>query len=222
MTRNTTYQILRAAFLVVTAGALLGTLSFARAQTADRLPIVNQLDRGATGSDVLRVQTLLAMNPTIYPAGLVTGYYGPLTAQAVTQFQIGYGIDPVGRVGPLTRAKMNGLIASGLAPDVNASSIGNVSVAAAQTTATITWSTAESTRGKVYYAVTPVTMLETSAALTEPVISGTVVAESGFAQTHSITLSGLVPGRAYFYAISSTDLTGNVSVMLPASFTTQP
>ena len=221
MKRNITYRVLGAALLTITAGAALGALPSAYAQNADRSPIVNQLDQGATGNDVLRVQALLALNPTIYPAGLVTGYYGPLTAQAVTQFQIGYGIAPVGRVGPLTRAKMNSLIASGLAPDVNAHPIGNVSVAVTETTATITWSTAELTRGKVNYDVAPVTLLETSAALAEPVISGTAVSESGYVQSHSVTLSGLVSGRTYSYAIQSVDLTGNVSVMLPKNFTTK-
>src|SRR6185312_12156314 len=35
-----------------------------------------------------------------------TGYYGTLTAAAVTHFQTKYGIDAIGSVGPLTRAKI--------------------------------------------------------------------------------------------------------------------
>src|SRR3989344_6078512 len=220
MTRNTSYWALAGTFLVI-AAVVLSAISFAHAQTADRLPIVNQLDVGATGNDVLRLQALLAMNSLIYPGGLVTGYYGQLTKNAVVQFQIGYGLEPVGRVGPLTRAKMNSLIASGLAPAVNACPRGNVHVATSQTTATITWTTAESTRGKVNYNTVPITMSEVAAALTEPIISGTPILETSFAQSHSITISGLSPGRAYFYAIESVDQTGNVSVMLSSSFTTQ-
>lgn len=220
MTRNTTWA-LGGTLSVIAAVLFLAAITFAHAQTANRLPIINQLDVGATGNDVLRLQTLLAMNPTIYPAGLVTGYYGPMTKTAVTQFQIGYGLDPVGRVGPLTRAKMNSLIASGLAPDVNAYSIGNVHVETTQTTATITWTTAEPARGKVNYDSLPIVMLETSKALTEPVTTGIAVNESGYAQSHSLTLSGLIPGHVYFYTLESVDQTGNVSVTLSSSFATK-
>ncbi|MCD6149376.1 peptidoglycan-binding protein [bacterium] len=35
-----------------------------------------------------------------------TGYYGPITRQAVIEFQKANGIDPVGVVGPITSAKL--------------------------------------------------------------------------------------------------------------------
>ena len=55
---------------------------------------------------------LKAMGTDIYPAGLVTGYYGPLTKAAVAKFQMNYGIvtgvstPGYGRVGPKTMAKI--------------------------------------------------------------------------------------------------------------------
>jgi peptidoglycan hydrolase-like protein with peptidoglycan-binding domain/N-acetylmuramoyl-L-alanine amidase len=67
------------------------------------------LSRNATGDDVTVLQTILAQDPTIYPEGTITGYFGPATETAVGRFQeknkittkghAGYGI-----VGPLTSA----------------------------------------------------------------------------------------------------------------------
>jgi peptidoglycan hydrolase-like protein with peptidoglycan-binding domain len=57
------------------------------------------------------LQFLLAGDPTIYPEGQITGYYGPLTKKAVQRFQTKFGIttasDPYyGYAGPATRAKI--------------------------------------------------------------------------------------------------------------------
>ena len=52
---------------------------------------------------------MLSQDASIYPQKQVTGYFGPLTRQAVINFQKKYGIDPIGTVGPITRAKLNEL-----------------------------------------------------------------------------------------------------------------
>ncbi len=65
------------------------------------------LRRGSSGDKVTSLQTALATDISIYPEGLITGSFGPLTEQAVKRFQIKYGIDPVGQVGPITKAKIN-------------------------------------------------------------------------------------------------------------------
>lgn len=69
---------------------------------------------GDKGADVTRLQQLLSEDPSIYPEGLTTGYFGPLTQKAVQRFQKEYGIvssgDPTttgyGLVGPKTRVKL--------------------------------------------------------------------------------------------------------------------
>ena len=71
---------------------------------------------GSTGDDVSSLQTFLARDPSVYPEGRVTGYYGRLTETAVKNFQEKYGIASsgipgYGRVGPKTRAKLNEMIA---------------------------------------------------------------------------------------------------------------
>lgn len=70
-------------------------------------PIFNKdLRLGAKGDDVRRLQELLAKDKTIYPQGLITGYFGKATADAVVRFQKKYNFFPAGRVGPQTRKKI--------------------------------------------------------------------------------------------------------------------
>ncbi|MBI5742507.1 MAG: peptidoglycan-binding protein, partial [Candidatus Niyogibacteria bacterium] len=67
---------------------------------------------GLRGSAVTELQKFLAQDKTLYPEGLMTGYFGRLTELAVRRFQKHYGLaqegDPAfGFVGPKTRAKLN-------------------------------------------------------------------------------------------------------------------
>ena len=82
-------------------------------QAAAQAGIARQLDQGDRGPDVRQLQELLASNSEIYPEGLVTGYYGPLTAQAVSRLQERAGLPSVGRVGPRTRSQINTLLNEG-------------------------------------------------------------------------------------------------------------
>ncbi len=56
---------------------------------------------------------MLATDPEIYPEGLITGYFGPLTRRAVKRFQKIAGIEQVGVVGPKTLSKINELLEEG-------------------------------------------------------------------------------------------------------------
>lgn len=226
MTKTLNYEnvSIRAMFFasVAVAGLLFVSPAFTSAQTVDRTTLTRSLDVGMSGADVSRLQTFLAKNTLVYPQGVVSGYYGALTRNAVAQFQIGYGLPPVGRVGPLTLAKINGLISAGNAPDINAPLIGNVGVTTTSTTAAVTWTTNESATGRVYYDSSPISMSETSVAMTIPTTSGTALSEQGFSESHSLTLSGLAPNKTYYYALVSNDVPGNVAVTLPRVFTTNP
>ena len=82
-----------------------------------RLNISRYLQQGATGEDVTELQEYLALDSDIYPQGLVTGYFGPLTAAAVRKFQAAHGIEQVGVVGPKTRAKLQELFQNGWGPN---------------------------------------------------------------------------------------------------------
>jgi peptidoglycan hydrolase-like protein with peptidoglycan-binding domain len=191
------------------------------AGTASAAPLTTQLGLGSTGANVSALQKYLATSPTLYPAGIVSGYYGQLTRTAVMQFQLANNISPVGNVGPMTFAKINQLMANGVTVlDPNAPIIYSSSVSTTQNSASITWSTNENAFGKVHFDVSPIVMYESSAAMTEPQTSGTVVSEQGQFTSHSITLTNLNAGQTYYYSTEVSDPTGNVSVTLPSSFTT--
>lgn len=70
-------------------------------------PVFNSdLEVGTRGDDVTRLQQLLASDASLYPEGLITGYFGKATQAAVRRFQQKQGLPAVGRVGPQTRAKL--------------------------------------------------------------------------------------------------------------------
>ncbi|MBI5139686.1 fibronectin type III domain-containing protein [Candidatus Nomurabacteria bacterium] len=66
--------------------------------------LITQLKQGTSGEAVTTLQTLLSLDESIYPEGLVTGYFGKLTAKAVKKFQEKHGLQQVGNVGPKTVA----------------------------------------------------------------------------------------------------------------------
>jgi len=69
------------------------------------------LNDSVTKGEVSQLQRFLSQFPQIYPAGLITGFFGPLTEQSVKQFQAQYGVVSSGSpettgygvVGPKTR-----------------------------------------------------------------------------------------------------------------------
>ncbi|HUO56303.1 MAG TPA: PKD domain-containing protein [Candidatus Paceibacterota bacterium] len=74
--------------------------------------ITRSLKIGSTGTDVAQLQEFLAQDRSIYPSGLVTGYFGPLTQAAVQAWQTRHNIVSSGTpattgfgvVGPRTSA----------------------------------------------------------------------------------------------------------------------
>ncbi len=183
-----------------------------------------QMDFGARGEHVSALQRFLASDSTIYPEGIVSGYFGVLTQRAVSQFQAMHGLPSVGRVGPLTLAKLNSLAASGgLSVDVTAPNILSLGVSTgAQGTAVLSWSTNEPARAKVYYSTNPIVMTEANATAVEPVISGAVVADTSLKTNPVISLSNLQATSTYYYVLSAIDASGNVTLTVPRIFRTNP
>jgi hypothetical protein len=77
------------------------------------LRLARQLGKGMSGEDVKLLQEILATDPSIYPEGLVTGFFGSLTEDAVRKFQAKNGLEQAGRVGPQTLERINKLLADG-------------------------------------------------------------------------------------------------------------
>ena len=67
---------------------------------------------GMRGTEISALQQFLKdQGPAIYPEGLVTGYFGALTQNAVKKFQTAHKITPVaGYFGPKTRKAANDLL----------------------------------------------------------------------------------------------------------------
>jgi peptidoglycan hydrolase-like protein with peptidoglycan-binding domain len=128
--------------------ALVATLeselqALVAAKTSTTVPFTRMLMLGATGSDVSALQQVL-MNAGFYTYPSITGYFGASTEAAVAAYQGALNLDPVGYVGPLTRALLN---------DSNASSpqsapstpVASISPAASSTAATTPTTSATST-----------------------------------------------------------------------------
>jgi peptidoglycan hydrolase-like protein with peptidoglycan-binding domain len=195
---------------IMLAGMVIAPLAlFAGTALADT--INQQLDFGMTNSDVTTLQTFLAQDSTLYPQGLVTGFFGPLTRAAVINFQARNGIDTVGRVGPITLAALNAQM-NGVSVDEGAGKINNTntpqpmlsatSVTSTTNSATITWTSSTPASAKVFYSAQPSFVYKTAS---------NAVGAAGLSNNQSVTITGLQGTTTYYYTVESLDSQGNFS-----------
>lgn len=218
---------------LLTGGAALAMLfiSLFGIQSA-HAAIVSQLSLGSQGEQVTQLQTYLATNASIYPSGLITGYFGPLTQAAVQRFQAAQGIvssgtpatTGYGRVGPQTMAAINNLMGAGsqtywdTVPVLSA-----VSVQTGNTSVVFTWATNEPTQGQVYWDAAPIRADEATGPRQQPYVSGSLAIDSGGLQAnHAVTVQNLQANTVYYYLVRGIDSGGNVSMTWPSSFRTNP
>ncbi len=222
MKTNTT-PLLFAALLTAVA-VTISTLLVPMMSHAQTTFFAQQMDIGARGEHVSALQRLLATDPAVYPEGIVSGYFGPLTQRAVAQFQSFNGLPSVGRVGPLTLFKLNSLVnGGGMTLDVVAPNILSLNVSTSTSgSAVFSWMTSEPARAKVFYSTNPISMIEASSAATEPIISGTVIADTSLKSNPVINLSNLQSATTYYYVVESIDAAGNVTILTPRVFRTNP
>jgi len=213
MNAQSARRLLIAAATVVAAGTIMGTVVFAYADTLNR-----QLDIGMSGSDVTALQTYLASDPSLYPQGLVTGYFGTLTSAAVSNFQARNGIAVVGRVGPITLVALNTKMAGGTSNSGSAPVISTVAVGAGRNSATVNWNTNQYATGVVYYSTSPLTTYESNGSVN--VSGSTAMTDTVLRTSQSVALSGLATNTTYYYLVYTTNQNGNVSVTWPSSFRT--
>lgn len=77
------------------------------------LKLTKKLRMGDKGEEVKVLQQMLSTDPAIFPEGMVTGTFGPLTAKALKRFQEKAGLEGVGEVGPRTLVLLNKFLAQG-------------------------------------------------------------------------------------------------------------
>jgi peptidoglycan hydrolase-like protein with peptidoglycan-binding domain len=198
--------------LIAAALVAMSIPAISRADTLNR-----ELQVGSTGSDVSSLQSFLAQDRTLYPQGLVTGYFGFLTKAAVSNFQSRNGIAPVGRVGPITLPVLNLQMSAGMS-SLNAPKITAVNVGVNNNSATVNWNTDEASKGVVYYSTVPLSLNERTNSVD---ISGNgVMTDANFRTTQNIQLLGLAANTTYYYSVYSTNQQGNASLSWPATFRT--
>jgi peptidoglycan hydrolase-like protein with peptidoglycan-binding domain len=203
--------------------AVLAAFAVANAQTTE---ITTQMSPGDSGDQVSALQTFLAASPSIYPSGLVTGYYGSLTEAAVQAYQCQNGIvcqgdaasTGYGRVGPATLAKIEmqeGIAAGGgvnlptiaypsTGADVNAPILSAPTVVTTSTSAAIHWTTNKPAHNSVMYATIQPSLSFDSFA-TMPNVSAPT-----FDMSPTVTITGLTPNTTYYYVLDSVDASGNI------------
>ena len=90
-----------------------------------------------------------------------------------------------------------------LISDTNAPLISGVTARVGASEATITWTTDELATSAILYGTQPDSLTQT-------------VSDAQFVKQHVVTVTGLTPGVAYYYAIRSTDRSGN-TITTPAT-----
>lgn len=183
--------------------------------------VTSQLDVGDSGDEVTELQAYLATDPVLYPEGLVTGYFGPLTQAAVERFQCRHDIvcsgSPAttgyGRVGPETLSVLASVMGGVGGPvyDEHAPIMSEDVVTTTDTTATISWTTNESAYSRVMYNTTFPFLYATA-----PSVSAGTIGVG-----HSVAITGLVPNTTYYYVRESVDNNGNVMWTTAHTFTTK-
>ena len=89
-------------------GAQVSTTPVSLASTtALTASVLESLQLGDKGDRVKLLQTLLAADPSVYPQGVVSGVFGPLTQQALKKYQDKHGLDRSGKVGSTTLQKFD-------------------------------------------------------------------------------------------------------------------
>lgn len=214
----------------VSSAAIVVALSigFAQFASAAYAPITGTASLGSTGANVSNIQAYLASDASIYPQGLVTGYYGSLTVQAVKNFQVRYGIvssgtaatTGFGRVGPATMAQMNALINGGMSTgDTSAPYISGLNVNSSTNGVNISFNTNELATSRVYYSTSPIQFYEGGENSSGfAVTSGQSASYDALTRmNHGASISGLSSNTNYYYLIVATDPTGNVSISTPGA-----
>jgi peptidoglycan hydrolase-like protein with peptidoglycan-binding domain len=106
-------QKLRAEFALLVSAAATPLLPSTGSVLGASLSTVltDDLSYGATNDSITKIQKLFATDSEIYGDGTISGFFGPKTQDALRRFQVRFGLDPVGVVGPSTKAILEAFMA---------------------------------------------------------------------------------------------------------------
>lgn len=122
-TATTTVQVTDRASLIERIRSLVAQLLELRSKiSAVQAEIKEEirvgLSEGMTGDDIKKIQGVLATDKDIYPEGMVTGYFGPLTKNAIRRFQEKFELKVTGEIDDDTRAYLEELLKERFGEDV--------------------------------------------------------------------------------------------------------
>jgi len=222
MTKSIYFSRISNRFLVQTGIFAVALIAMCMPFVAHGEMLTRQLQLGMRGADVSSLQTFLRQDNTIYPQGLVTGYFGNLTKSAVSNFQARSGIATVGRVGPITIAAINAQMSGGstTGTDKASPSIYSLNLSTTNSSVTMNWNTSENSSAIVYYSTQPIQMTESSATNAVTIGGTSVLIHSDLRALHTATLTGLQANTTYYYVVYARDSSGNENITWPTTFTT--
>jgi len=212
-----------------------------RNEINQNIQLARQLSLGMSGEDVRTLQEMLATDPDIYPEGLVTGFFGPLTEKAVKKFQEKSGISNVGRVGPQTLSRINQLLtegagksgkippgllkAPGIAKKFPGGLPGTSTTTPSDTVAPVisnSSATSTDTTVSISWNTNEPATGKVWLGTTTPVTTSNSSVKSSASKTtsHSFSFENLATSTLHYYLVSSTDAAGNTSTSTQASIST--
>ena len=80
--------------------------------TAELHELKGDLKDGKPDADIKAIQEAFASDPSIYPSGLKTGYFGPMTKEAIKKFQAKNGLEVTGEINAETKAALDTIMAT--------------------------------------------------------------------------------------------------------------
>lgn len=219
MTNKLTFG--RLVYVLGAVGCTVAILSalFAAAPAFALNELTATVGPGASGGNVTSLQMFLATDATVYPEGIVSGFYGPLTVAAVQRFQCKRGIvcsgsaetNGYGRVGPRTLAEVHASIAAGVggaSKDEFAPTISAGTIATTSNSVMLNWTTNEPARSRVMYG----TSYPYLYAIAPSFVDAT------FDTNANVVLTGLAPRANYYFVRESVDANGNLMWDIPRLF----
>jgi hypothetical protein len=125
---------------------------------------------------------------------------------STTYYFIARSVDASGNA---TTSLQSSFVTKGLVADASAPVVSNIAVLTGTSTASVAWKTSENATSKVYYSlVSPLNIAATTTAF---------VSNATLKKDHSLSLSGLATSSSYYFAVESSDGSGNKT--LSATFT---